>query len=121
MSRLSPDIHVFADAEQTSIACGEHILGLLRDRLSSAPYVTLAISGGSSPRRMFQFMDRSDLENFDASWSHEPKCRTATGPRSQRPELEGRREGSEGVLQAIHCEPGRLAVPRFMERKTGLA
>jgi 6-phosphogluconolactonase len=56
MSRVTPEVHVFADAEQTSIACGVHILARLRDRVTSAPYATLAISGGSSPRRMFQFM-----------------------------------------------------------------
>lgn len=35
-------------------ACAEHILKILGDALESRPIATLAISGGSSPRPMFQ-------------------------------------------------------------------
>jgi 6-phosphogluconolactonase len=53
------------DARTTAEACGAEILRLLTQAIAERNRATLAISGGSSPRLMFEFFARS---NFD--WSN---------------------------------------------------
>jgi len=48
-------VHVFPDAQRTAEAAGDRILELLKNA-GSKP--TLAISGGSSPKLMFEYMAR---------------------------------------------------------------
>ncbi len=48
-------VHVFPDAQRAAEASGDRILELLRNAGSSP---TLAISGGSSPKLMFEYMAR---------------------------------------------------------------
>jgi 6-phosphogluconolactonase len=45
----------FADARQAADACGAYILQKLTDAIAGHGRATLAISGGSSPRLMFEF------------------------------------------------------------------
>jgi 6-phosphogluconolactonase len=48
------DLRKFADAEGAATACAEQILDWLREALENRELSSLAISGGSSPRRMFE-------------------------------------------------------------------
>ena len=64
---MSAQRRIFADARQASIACGGYILELLAARLEAAPIATLAVSGGSTPKIMFEEMARS---GFDFSRVH---------------------------------------------------
>jgi 6-phosphogluconolactonase len=50
----------YPNAEAAAHACGAHILGLLESAMATAP-ASLAISGGSSPRLMFQYFARTSF------------------------------------------------------------
>jgi 6-phosphogluconolactonase len=64
---------VYPDLEQTAAAAANYILGLLEERLSGESYVTLAISGGTSPARMFDVMAkrRFDWRSVHLFWVDE--------------------------------------------------
>jgi len=53
---LSATWHVFPDPSATAEACGHHILALLNDALAGREFATLAVSGGSTPKLLFQKM-----------------------------------------------------------------
>jgi 6-phosphogluconolactonase len=46
--------HTLPDAPSAAQACAHHVIGLLEEVLSGQELVTLAISGGSTPRLLFQ-------------------------------------------------------------------
>lgn len=48
--------HTHANPVETAAACAHHILGLLDEALSGKEFATLAVSGGSTPKLMFQQM-----------------------------------------------------------------
>ena len=48
--------HKLADAEATAEAGAHHIIGLLDEVLAGTEFATLAVSGGSTPKLMFQKM-----------------------------------------------------------------
>jgi 6-phosphogluconolactonase len=48
--------HPYPDPKSTAQACAHHILGILEQVLSGQEHAALAISGGSSPKLMFQEM-----------------------------------------------------------------
>ncbi len=56
-----------ADAKSAAEACGAKVLRLLAKAVAERGRATLAISGGSSPKIMFEFFSRSD---FDWSQVH---------------------------------------------------
>ena len=58
---------VYRDALDAATHCGDQILQLLKERLSGESVATLAISGGSSPRPMFEHMAKV---RFDWSQVH---------------------------------------------------
>ncbi len=53
---MSTDLFRFPDAQAAAIACGDRILTLLDDARRERGIATLAVSGGSTPRLMFQSM-----------------------------------------------------------------
>lgn len=53
------DLRQFADAEAAAEACAQQILDWLREALDNRGLASLAISGGSSPRRMFEIFSRT--------------------------------------------------------------
>jgi len=59
---VSHDVRQFADAEAAATACAQQILDWLREALESRGIATLAISGGSSPRAMFEIFSRTRFE-----------------------------------------------------------
>jgi len=48
--------HTYPDAAAAADACAHHILSLLEEVLSGRELATLALSGGSTPKRMFDTM-----------------------------------------------------------------
>src|SRR5436305_1551559 len=66
---MSTHIFRYSTAEQAAEACGDRILELLAAARVARGVATLAVSGGSTPRVMFQSMakrkfDWSDVELF---------------------------------------------------------
>ena len=59
--------YIYPDAQQAAEHCGDAILELLEETLSGESVATLAISGGSSPRPMFEHMAKV---RFDWSRVH---------------------------------------------------
>ncbi|MDP9170221.1 MAG: 6-phosphogluconolactonase [Acidobacteriota bacterium] len=59
---VSHDLRQFPDAEAAAAACAQQILDWLRDALDNRGLASLAISGGSSPRRMYEIFARTRFE-----------------------------------------------------------
>jgi 6-phosphogluconolactonase len=59
--------YTYADAKQAAEHCGKCILQLLEERLSGESTASIAISGGNTPRLMFEYLAR---ETFDWSSVH---------------------------------------------------
>ena len=58
-------IRRYPDAKSAAEACGSAALKLLEDAILQRGRATLAVSGGSSPRTMFEFFARTEF-----GWSH---------------------------------------------------
>ena len=67
------DVRRFADARQAAVACGRQILEWLDGALAERGRAALAISGGSSPRPMFEMFAgaRFDWERVHLFWVDE--------------------------------------------------
>jgi 6-phosphogluconolactonase len=52
----------FLDLRQAAEACGEHIIRLLQKAIADRGRAMLAISGGNSPRPMFEYFARTGLD-----------------------------------------------------------
>ena len=59
---MSHDVRQFADAEAAATACAQQILQWLGQALENRGLASLAISGGSSPRRMFEIFAHTGFE-----------------------------------------------------------
>jgi 6-phosphogluconolactonase len=64
---------IFPDARAAAAACAQHILKLLEEAIAANGKASLAISGGSSPRPMFEEMANSRLpwKNVHLFWVDE--------------------------------------------------
>ena len=62
---MTPQIHTFPDGRQAAEACGVEILSLLHGAIAANGTATLAVSGGSSPKMMFDSMARSGGVDWD--------------------------------------------------------
>ena len=51
----------FLDVKQAAEACGEHIVRLLEEAVASRGRAMIAISGGTSPKPMFEYFSRTKL------------------------------------------------------------
>lgn len=60
-----PDLRTHSDAQEAAEACGAYILQTLSDALQANGTASLAISGGSTPKLMFDSMASSPFD-----WSH---------------------------------------------------
>ncbi len=67
------DVRRFADARQAAEGCGRQILEWLRGAIGERGRATLAISGGSSPRPMFEMFAQThfDWERVHLFWVDE--------------------------------------------------
>ena len=67
------NLRVSANAQDAADQCAEHILNSLAVGLKTEPRVTLAISGGSTPKLLFQTMAKTpfDWENVHIFWVDE--------------------------------------------------
>src|SRR5512135_2503908 len=67
------EVRQFANASAAAEACAGQILDWLREALDSRGLASLAISGGSSPRRMFEIFARTafDWEGVHLFWVDE--------------------------------------------------
>jgi 6-phosphogluconolactonase len=57
--------HTLSDAASAAEACAHHVIGLLEEVLSGQEFATLAISGGSTPKLLFQKLAASKFQ-----WDH---------------------------------------------------
>ena len=53
---MSVERHIFGDPRSTAEACAQYILGNLKQTLAAREYATLAVSGGSTPKLLFEHM-----------------------------------------------------------------
>lgn len=63
----------FLDLKQAAEACGEHMVRLLNEAIARSGRAMLAISGGNSPRMMFEYFARTKLawEKVHVFWVDE--------------------------------------------------
>ncbi|HXP87059.1 MAG TPA: 6-phosphogluconolactonase [Bryobacteraceae bacterium] len=61
MSRASSQVETYPDAHAAALACGRRILTWLEQAIAERGAATLAISGGSSPRPMFEMFAGADF------------------------------------------------------------
>jgi len=59
---MSVHWHTYPDANAAADACAHHIAGLLEEALAGQELATLAVSGGSTPRRMFETLAASGFK-----------------------------------------------------------
>ena len=59
---MTHDVRRFPDAAAAIDACGEQILGWLSEAIDEKGQAALAISGGTSPRRMFETFARTKFD-----------------------------------------------------------
>lgn len=57
---IKPEIHVHADLEALSRAVADCFVALAEQRIAQTGRFTVALSGGSTPRRLYQFLGSSD-------------------------------------------------------------
>jgi 6-phosphogluconolactonase len=53
---MSVQRHILEDPQSAAESCAHHILGILKDTIAKRPYATLALSGGPTPKLMFERM-----------------------------------------------------------------
>lgn len=77
------DVLRYPDAVAAAEACGQHILGLLAGAIAERQRATLAVSGGSSPRPMFELFSKSGFrwEQVHVFWVDE-RCVPPSDPQS---------------------------------------
>lgn len=59
---MDPAILIFDSAQEAAAACGDRILALLDEARDLREVATLAVSGGSTPRLMFESMARRSFD-----------------------------------------------------------
>jgi 6-phosphogluconolactonase len=89
------------DAQAASEACGRHIVGLLEETLAGQEFATLAVSGGTTPRLLFDRLaaTRFHWERIHLFWVDE-RCVPPNDPASNF------RLANEHLIQPAHI-PGR--------------
>jgi len=59
---MSVHWHTYSDPAAAAEACALHVTGILEEVLSGQEFATLAVSGGSTPRLMFESLVKSRFE-----------------------------------------------------------
>jgi 6-phosphogluconolactonase len=77
------DVLRYADSSEAAAACGQRILDLLAKAIATRKRATLAISGGSSPKPMFELFAKSGFpwEQVHIFWVDE-RCVPPSDPQS---------------------------------------
>ncbi len=53
---MSAHRHIYSDAQKAAEACANHVIAILEDALSGKEYASLAVSGGTTPKLLFDEM-----------------------------------------------------------------
>jgi 6-phosphogluconolactonase len=71
--RMTVQSFVYESADAASEACARKVLELLADALSTQPRASIAVSGGTTPKRMFAEMAKADFNwtNVHLFWVDE--------------------------------------------------
>src|SRR5579884_3664223 len=96
-------VNRFANAQAAADACAEAILKTLDEARRARGSATLAVSGGSTPRLMFQTMAKS---GFD--WSHIDLFQVDERCVPPDHELSNFRMMREALLDHIHLAHGQI-------------
>lgn len=64
---MSIHSYIYENAQETSAACAKEMLDLIEESLSDKPVATIAVSGGSTPRLLFEELAKA---RFDWSRVH---------------------------------------------------
>ena len=59
--KATPQVHVFADKAALVAAAADQVIGLIRDAIATRERCTLALSGGSTPKPLYQAIAQADL------------------------------------------------------------
>lgn len=80
---MSANVRKFPDVHAASVACGNQILEWLKSAIAERGSASLAISGGSSPKPMFEMFGREAFawRSVDLFWVDE-RCVPADDPQS---------------------------------------
>lgn len=111
---MSVEIRTFADAHAAAEACGASIFTLLDAARAQRGSASLAVSGGSTPRIMFEWMARQpfDWTNVDFFWVDE-RCVPSDDSQSNY------RMTREALLHAL-LDSGRIAPTHIHRVRTEL-
>jgi 6-phosphogluconolactonase len=103
MNSDKADIRTFADPTAAAQACGAAIFEILESACRERGTATLAVSGGSTPRLMFEWMATQDFDwsRTDLFWVDE-RCVPVDDERSNY------RMTREALLNAIDPAPSRI-------------
>jgi len=107
---MSPDCRIYAAKEEAAQAAGEHILKALQAARNNNRRATLAVSGGSTPRWMFERMAAADFdwEGVHIFWVDE-RCVPPADPESNYRLAKEALLGPAGIPeQQIHRVRGEL-------------
>src|SRR4051812_5622271 len=115
---MSANILRFPTAQEAAIACGDRILALLDAARKARGVATLAVSGGSTPRLMFQSMagreyDWSGIEFF---WVDERMVPPTDGQSNYRMTHEALLEAISMPAVHIHRIEGELTPEEANEK-----
>jgi len=75
--------HTYSDPAAAAEACAHHVIGLLEEVLSGQEFATFALSGGATPKLMFDYLVKSRFEwtRVHLFWVDE-RCVPPTDPAS---------------------------------------
>ena len=59
--KTAPQVHVFADKAALVAAAAVQVIELIRDAIATRERCTLALSGGSTPKPLYQAIAQADL------------------------------------------------------------
>src|ERR1700722_14573293 len=101
--RMDPSILIFDTAQQAAEACGDQTLAILDQACRDRGTATLAVSGGSTPRLMFQAMA---TRSFD--WSNVLLCQVDERCVPPDNRLSNYRMMRESLLEAVRMDESRI-------------
>ena len=71
MDRLLPELHVLPTPEDAAQALAEFVTALATERMEAEERFTVALSGGSSPRRLYELLALPALEGPPYIWRND--------------------------------------------------
>src|SRR5437667_105355 len=110
-----PIVRVFADAEQVSLAASVEFVRCARAALAARGRFTVALSGGSTPRRLFELLaapplrDQLDWPRIDFFWGDERSVPADHADSNYRMASEAMFSKTPVARERIHRLQGDLA------------